>query len=192
MTAISKTFLRKQLESKRDRLSPSDRAYAADNMIKRVLDVLTPLKGETIGMYFAIRTEPDLSPMVAEISLQDKTFALPRVMGSEKPLKFNTWTLDEMMDEDIFGTPCATGEETFPDILIVPLLGFDERGYRMGYGGGYYDRTLAHYREEGRKFITIGVCYDALKLDLFPAEPHDVPLDYIVTEKQTIACTHDQ
>ncbi len=192
MTAISKTFLRKQLESKRDKLSPSDRAYAADDMIKRVLEVLTPLKGETIGMYFAIRTEPDLSPMVAEISLQDKTFALPRVMGSEKPLKFNTWTLDEMMDEDIFGTPCATGEETFPDIFIVPLLGFNERGYRMGYGGGYYDRTLAHYREEGREFVTIGVCYDALKLDLFPAEPHDVPLDYIVTEKQTIACTHDQ
>lgn len=188
MTGISKTFLRKQLEHKRDTLSPRERADAADNMIENLIQILTPLNGDVIGMYFAIKSEADISPLVASVPMQNKTFALPRVMGSEKPLKFNTWQLDEMMDEDIFNTPCATGDEVFPDILIIPLLGFDERGYRMGYGGGYYDRTLAAYKEEGRTFITIGVGFDALKLDLFPAEAHDVALDYIVTETQTIAC----
>jgi 5-formyltetrahydrofolate cyclo-ligase len=192
MTDISKTFLRKQLENKRDRLSPRERSDAADTIIRNLVKVLTPLKGKTLGMYFSIKTEADISPLLAEMAVQDKIFALPRVMGSEKPLKFNTWVLDEIMDEDIFGTPCATGEEAFPDIFIIPLLGFDDRGYRMGYGGGYYDRTLAHYKEEGREFTTIGIGYNALKLDVFPAQPHDVPLDFIVTETQMIACTHDK
>src|SRR4029077_19662879 len=100
------------------------------------------------------------------------------------PLIFRLWTPSVVMIPERFGTLRPDGEVTVPDFLLVPLLGFDRRGYRVGYGAGYYDRTLAGL--PGR--FRLGVAYAAQELDEVPAGPSDERLDAVATERGVIFC----
>lgn len=107
--------------------------------------------------------------------------ALPVVVAPKTPLLFREWHPGVKLESGVLGIPYPVGSrEVAPDAVIVPLVGFDDAGYRLGYGGGYFDRTLAALR---RKPVVIGVAYEGAHLDTIHPQPHDVPMDWIVTER---------
>jgi 5-formyltetrahydrofolate cyclo-ligase len=113
--------------------------------------------------------------------------ALPVVGAHGRPLVFRRWREGDAMDEGPFGIrePRADKPEIVPSVLLVPLLAFDRRGYRLGYGGGFYDRTLAALRAGGEA-VAVGVAYAAQEVDEVPRDESDEPLDWVVTDKAAI------
>ena len=107
--------------------------------------------------------------------------ALPEVAGKGKPLQFRKWWPGASMRAGVYDIPVPDGTEIVsPDVAIVPMNGFDRSGYRLGYGGGFFDRTLAACE---RRVIAVGVSYEALRLDTIFPQPHDIPMDFVVTEE---------
>lgn len=107
--------------------------------------------------------------------------ALPVVVAPKTPLTFREWHPGVRLESGVLGIPYPVGSrEVAPDSVIVPLVGFDDAGYRLGYGGGYFDRTLAALE---RKPVVIGVAYEGAHLDTIHPQPHDIPMDWIVTER---------
>ena len=119
----------------------------------------------------------------------DLIFALPRTppKGSGLPLSFHVKPPREMLVKSAFGVlePPPEAPVIEPDILLVPLLGFDRRGYRLGYGAGHYDRTLATLRAR-RPILAVGLAWACQEVDLIPADGFDQPLDWVVTENEAI------
>ncbi|MDB5936196.1 MAG: 5-formyltetrahydrofolate cyclo-ligase [Massilia sp.] len=132
-----------------------------------------------LGVYWPLRGEADLSLAYAELARSGVRLALPVVLARDAPLGFAHWQPGEAMVKDEMGVavPAELRLAERPPALLVPCLGFNEEGYRLGYGGGYYDRTLAL---EPRPF-TLGIAYACLAAR-FASAPHDVPLDQIITE----------
>ena len=109
------------------------------------------------------------------------TTALPVVVAPRSPLVFREWHPGVTLLAGVLGIPYpADSREVAPDAVVVPLVGFDDAGYRLGYGGGYFDRTLAAL---ARKPVVIGVAYEGAHLDTIHPQPHDIPMDWIVTER---------
>jgi 5-formyltetrahydrofolate cyclo-ligase len=140
--------------------------------------LLTP--DMTIGFYWPIRGEYDARKLVAALLDQGARAALPVVVQKGAPLVFRDWHPGTPMANGFWDIPIpAEGEPVIPTTLLVPLVGFDERGYRLGYGGGYYDRTLARLPA---KPLAIGVGYELAHLETIYPQPHDIPMRAIVTE----------
>ena len=138
--------------------------------------ILAGYRGVPVAGYMAMRTEID--PTVA--------MGVPVILGKAQPLKFRRWEPDcEMIDGEFGARIPATGEWVTPEILIVPLVAFDRKGGRLGYGGGFYDRTLELLRA-ARPTLAIGFAYGAQEAETLPLEPTDQPLDMIVTEAEII------
>lgn len=128
-----------------------------------------PYKGE-FDARFAIRRWRD----------EGASAALPEVVEKKGPLRFSRWWPGAPMRAGVYDIPVPDGtEQVLPDIAVVPMNGYDERGYRLGYGGGYFDRTLAAL---DRRIVAIGVSYDALRLATIHPQQHDIPMDFVVTE----------
>tara|TARA_B100000609_G_C17134944_1_gene392331 strand:- start:281 stop:886 length:606 start_codon:yes stop_codon:yes gene_type:complete len=136
-----------------------------------------------IALYSARDGEVDMESLATELQGLRFTLCLPRVAQRGMPLVFNLWRPGGWMDSDDLEIPCAAGPEVTPQLVILPGLGFTREGYRLGFGGGYYDRTLA---EIDPRPITVMVAYSFQEVDTLPVEAHDIPVDYIVTEKETI------
>lgn len=136
---------------------------------------------QVLGVYWAIRGEPQLAACHEQWESEGRVLALPRV-GAGGVLEFGRWHGNVGMRIERFAIPVPHPFDAVePDLLIVPCVGFDARGYRLGYGGGHYDRTLAQ-----RPIAAIGVGYDACELDRFDVATHDRPLMAIVTESRVI------
>lgn len=134
-----------------------------------------------LGVYWPIRGEPELMPCYERWESDGRTLALPRI-GEGGALEFGRWRPGGEVRAGRFAIPVPHPFETVePDLLIVPCVGFDARGYRLGYGGGHYDRTLAR-----RPVAAVGVGYDACELEAFDVEAHDRPLSVIVTESRVL------
>ncbi len=137
------------------------------------------LKGVT-ALYFPIRGEPDILSLAACLLDAGGTLALPVVTAPGKPLQFREWKPGDAMAHGVYGIAYPAVETVVqPDALLVPLVGFDNDCYRLGYGGGYYDRTLAAL---SHKPLTIGIGMELARLPTIYPQPHDVPMDFIVTE----------
>ena len=151
----------------------------------RLLDVLRPHAGKVISGYMPIRTEID--PLAAMLGMIGQSrVTVPVIQGDGLPLIFREWHPDAEMIDGPFGALVpAKGDFLEPEVLIVPLLAFDRRGYRLGYGGGYYDRSLEALRV-ARPTIAIGFAYAAQEVDTVPVEPTDQPLDMLVTESEIL------
>jgi len=129
--------------------------------------------------YMPIRTEIDPVPVMAS---HTGRVGVPVILGAGQPLDFHEWTPDCAMMDGAFGARIpAQGVDLTPRAVIVPLVGFDARGYRLGYGGGFYDRTLALLRAAG-PVLVLGFAYDAQELPEVPIDQYDQRLDGIVTE----------
>lgn len=163
-------------------------AYAADPHAGRKLaeqfpDQLWPKVRQVVAGYAAIGDEMDPLPLLETFALEQARIALPCVVAKDQPLIFRSWTLDQALEPGAFGTrePSASHAELTPSLVLVPLVGFDLKGRRLGYGGGFYDRTLEALKAQG-PLTVVGLAYEAQRLNKAPAESHDVRLDWVVTE----------
>lgn len=147
----------------------------------RLLDAALASDAAVIGAVWPLPGEPDLRGLCAALRRAGRVVALPETTPKGQSLIFRRWHEDARMLEGRFGTAHPEGPPVLPGILLVPLLAFDRAGHRLGYGGGYYDRTLAALGVPG-----IGFGFSFQEVPSVPAGPHDVPLDRIVTEREVI------
>jgi 5-formyltetrahydrofolate cyclo-ligase len=183
-TTLSKSELRAAALARREALSDKQRAEAAEAMANRKLPFeITP--GMVVSGYSPIRNEIDPVPLMRKLAAQGARLALPAVMARGKSLAFRAWSPDDRLMLGPLGIPepSPAAAEVIPDIMLVPLAAFDRQGHRIGYGAGHYDFTLAHLRKA--KVITaIGTAFAVQEIKAVPAQPHDVALDYVLTEKK--------
>ena len=186
-SARSRDSERRRLLQLRDELPDAVRAQ----MDLRITEHLRPLVRKMlrngrppwkIGGYWPIRNEPDIRALFHEWTKGGHRIGLPLVDRVQRPLTFVHWKPQSAMAPGFLGVPVPTsGNAVYVELLLVPCLGFStgpgDVHHRLGYGGGYYDRTLA-----ARSCKTIGIAYEAMHSEHFEPGPHDVPLDYIVTE----------
>lgn len=140
---------------------------------------------EIIAGYYPMMTEVDCLIPLKVFHAAHYRIALPVVGAKASPLIFREWDLSETLKSGPLGTS-EPGEEfhrVMPDVMLIPLLGFDNRGHRLGHGGGYYDRTLQAFRQSNNPVLAIGIAYEAQKLDELPIGKYDQQLDIVVTEK---------
>lgn len=141
-------------------------------------EVVPDLRGRVVAGYWPIRSEPDLRPWMAALAARGARLALPVVAVPKAPLEFRPWAPGAAMERGFWNIPVPAGAETvLPDLALAPLVGWDAEGYRLGYGGGYFDRTLA-----ARPTFAIGVGLQAAQIPTIFPQPHDIRLDAIVTE----------
>ena len=136
-----------------------------------------------VGGYWPIGEEADPRPLLAALANRGHPVALPAVVAEETPLRFLRWQPGDDLKTGPYGVqePARDKPGAHPDVVLVPLLGFDSTGLRLGYGGGYYDRTLAALREE-RAIEAVGIAFSDQEVDSLPGGDHDERLDWIVTE----------
>jgi len=169
------------LERRRAAHDPQRSARAA----ARLLEELRPHAGAVIAGYMPIRTEVSPLPAMAAMA-QLSRICVPVIQGGGLPLVFREWRPGCAMTDGPFGARVPdAGDLLEPDVLIVPLLAFDRQGARLGYGGGFYDRTLEALRAR-RPVLAIGFAYAAQEAGTLPTEPTDQPLDMIVTEEAVL------
>ena len=146
---------------------------------KALAAFLAPHAGKTLAGYIPIRTEINPLPVMAA---WDATVCVPVIRGDGEPLDFHQWTSATRMIAGRFGADIPeAGIAAVPQVLIVPLVAFNAQGYRLGYGGGFYDRSLQGLRARG-PVLAIGFAYAAQEADSLPLEPTDQRLDAVVTE----------
>lgn len=158
---------------------------AAAEAIARHLDALmaarfASLKGLTVSAWWPIKAELNLRHWLETLLARGARVALPVVVAPATPLAFRPWTPDGKMVQGFWKIPVpADGPEVVPDVTLAPVVGWDAAGFRLGYGGGYFDRTLAALAPRP---LAIGIGLDAARIATIFPQPHDVAMDAIVTE----------
>ncbi|MFN4281008.1 MAG: 5-formyltetrahydrofolate cyclo-ligase [Alphaproteobacteria bacterium] len=157
---------------------------AALRLAERFLAHVPLADGEAVGGYWPIGDEIDVLPLLAALHARGRALALPVVEGPGRPLTFRAWRPGDAMAAGAHGiaAPLPAADIRVPGLLIVPLLAFDRRGWRLGYGAGYYDRTMEAYAAAGRACRAVGVAYAAQEAPAVPHDDGDAPLDAVVTE----------
>lgn len=181
-TATLKSIARKAAFARRKEA----RSTAADaQATAHLLGVLMPLKGAPLAGYMPIQTEVDAIPAMAALASFGPV-GVPVIQGEGQPLKFREWSPGCEMKDGPFGAQVPVkGVWITPQVLIVPLVAFTPQAMRLGYGGGFYDRTLEGLRAQG-PVTAIGFAYKAQMADSLPLEETDQPLDMIVTDQGVI------
>ncbi len=183
-----KQVLRERALKERDAIPAAEREAAAEAIAASPLPIaITP--GVVASGFMPIRTEISPLPLMRRLAKAGAQLALPTIQGRGKPLIMRTWNFGEPLIRGQWGIrePSPAADEVFPEIALVPLAAFDRRGYRIGYGAGYYDRTLAALRSS-KALTAIGIAYAQQECPEVPALPHDQPLDFVLTERQLIDC----
>jgi len=177
---------RTRLRAERDAMSVAGRAAAGKALGGHLRQLLAGrfggAKDQILSAYWPIKGEPDLRPLMAELHGAGVNVTLPVVEMKAAPLAFRRWTPQTRMvrgDWNIL-VPPPNADRLIPQITLAPCVGWDGEGYRLGYGGGYFDRTLAALRP--RPF-TIGIGFHAARLATIYPQPHDIPLDVVLTER---------
>ena len=181
-----KTALRRAALARRDALPPAERMAAALAIADRGLPVeVTP--GTVVSGFSPLKSEISPLPLLRRLADAGASLALPVVIGRGQPLVMRAWSFGAPLVSGVWGIrePPADAPELFPDILIVPLLAFDRRGHRIGYGAGYYDMTIARLRAI-KPVTAIGIAFAAQEIAAVPATPRDARLDLVLTERETI------
>ncbi len=153
------------------------------------LSFLDLAPGAIVSGFSAIRDEIDAAPLLARLHAAGYPLGLPVMQGKGLPLVFRAWSPGDAMGTaqwDI-AEPLPDKPVLEPDVVLVPLLAFDAAGHRLGYGGGFYDRTLARLRTI-KPVVAVGVAYDELKVDAVPHRSYDQPLDWVLTPSGPLRC----
>jgi 5-formyltetrahydrofolate cyclo-ligase len=156
---------------------------AGARLVDQFPDEIWPALHSVVAGHSAIRDEIDPRALLETFHCEQVRLALPCVTGADAPLVFRGFTPGDDLLRGAFGVsePAATSPQLAPGLVLIPLLAFDESGRRLGYGAGYYDRTLAKLRGEG-PVLAVGLAYEAQRLRRVPTDAHDAALDWIVTE----------
>lgn len=160
-----------------------DAPVCGQALARHVLDRMPPPSGAVVSGFWPLGEEIDIRPLLEALMRRGHVTVLPVTPKRGLPLTFREWTLGAAMEPERFGTLRPTGPERVPDWLFVPLLAFDRRCHRLGYGAGYYDRTLAALPAAR---VAVGCAYAAQEVDAVPIGPYDVALDAVATERGVI------
>lgn len=175
-----KQTLRQQMRKQRQSLQAENMAPNLTRALAALLQAQPAL--DTVAGFAPIGHEINIWPLLHSLHAKGKIVALPVLTKRGLPLLFRQWSPRCDMATDQYGIAYPSkGVEIVPQIILVPLLAFTSAGDRLGYGGGYYDRTLAHLRSQGEVFAC-GVAYAGQEVTALPTAPHDEPLDGIITE----------
>ena len=195
-TAVSpstKADLRRAALTRRDALRPDLGRIAAARLVDLVAEALadTPAEAVVAG-FWPIRSEIDPRPALEHLAASGRPLVLPALIGGGATMVFRRWRPGEALVKGAFGLsePPATAPEIDPGVLLMPLAAFDRAGHRIGYGGGYYDRALERLEATGPR-LKIGLAFAVQEVARVPAEPHDRPLDLILTEAGPITPAGD-
>ena len=188
--------LREALRARRLALSATARVAAAAGVAQQLAQLTPFLRAQRIGGYWAIAGELPLACVLPGARARGQQYLLP-VIGHARSLQFAPWHPGAEITPNRHGVPepvCAAGDMLEPralDVVLVPLVGFDRRGHRLGFGGGYYDRAFAFLREREQptKPILVGIGYAMQELSRIEDAPWDVRLDYVASENELIDCT---
>ncbi len=182
--AAAKARLRGEAEARRAALAPAARTAAAAALRDHVLATALIAPGAPVSGFWPMGSEIDPRPLMAALAARGHSLCLPVVVGRGLPLLFRRWRPGDALVPAGFGTsvPPPDAPESRPAALLVPLLAFDRRLQRLGYGGGYYDRTLAALRRQGPPIVALGVAFAIQEVDAVPTAPGDEALDAVATE----------
>ena len=178
-----KSELRETTQAVRRHAAEASGPDAAARLSDHLVERFGHLSGHAVSGYLAIGTEIDVVPAIMRLEQAGLYVTLPVVTGAEQPLTFRRWTAGSKLESGPLRTrhPTSESPEILPDLLIIPMLAFDADGYRIGWGGGFYDRTLAKLRAE-KEVIAIGAAFSAQLVDKVPRDHFDARLDWIATE----------
>lgn len=170
--------LRRDMVTRRSALDEATHAALSARIVAHLRDALP--RPAIVAFCWPIKHEPDVRAIVEQWVAGGARAVLPVVVAEEAPLAFREWTATTPMQPDRYGIPTPlAGECLHPDLILLPLNGFDAAGYRLGYGGGYFDRTLAALSPRP---LAVGVGFEINRLASIRPESHDQRLDWIVTE----------
>ena len=175
---------RAELLERRRTIAVDERKRQATALSERLLATVDLRAYPVLGFYWPIRGELDLRELAQRHVAAGGTAALPVVVAKNAPVEFWQWQNGAAMQRGFWNIPVpAERRAVQPDVLLIPLVGFDAAGFRLGYGGGYYDRTLASLAPRP---YCIGVGYDDAVLDTIHPQPHDIPMNLIVTARRAL------
>lgn len=186
-----KAAARGELRIKRAR-EAKQMAKAGDVLALRFPAELAPASAKVVAGYAPVNDEISPGPLMARLEGAGRTLALPVVEAPGGPLIFRQWRFNDPLEEGAYGiaVPAATASVVEPDLVLVPCVGFDQDGRRLGYGGGYYDRTLAALRAK-KPVVAVGLAFECQRLAEIPEAPGDQRLDWIVTEAAAYEAVRD-
>lgn len=161
---------------------PAEMRSAMSVEISKALDLeIGDFRGRTVSLYWPFRGEPDMRPWISAIIERGGAVALPIVVEKAQPLIFKAYKPGDRLKKGVWNIPIpADGAPIIPDVVIAPVVGFDMESYRLGYGGGFFDRTLAAMPE---KPLVIGIGYESAQIPSIRPQPYDIVMDMIVTER---------
>jgi 5-formyltetrahydrofolate cyclo-ligase len=184
--STAKANLRREAIVRRDALPAAERQQAAEAIAARPFPVEVA-SGVVVSGFMPLNSEINPLPLMRKFAAAGATLALPVVAGKGLPLVMRRWAFGAPLASGVWGIrePPADAPAVDPDILIVPLLAFDRHGHRLGYGAGYYDRTIAALRAK-KPIVAVGIGYAAQEVERVPITPRDERLDLVLTERETI------
>jgi 5-formyltetrahydrofolate cyclo-ligase len=162
---------------------------AAERIATRGISFAAPRPGAIVSAFAAIGDEIDPAPLALRLRAEGFRICLPVMQGKARPLLFRSWDAGDPMAERMWGIrePLPSAPEVDPDVILAPLLAFDRAGYRLGYGAGFFDRTLVAARER-KPIIAIGLAYDEQEVDAVPHLDYDQRLDWVLTPSGPLRC----
>ena len=170
---------RERLIAARLAIPADDRAAMSAEIATQLDAIIGDVAGRTVSLYWPFRGELDLRPWMTSIITRGGQPALPVVIEKARPLVFRAYRPGDRLEKGVWNIPIpAETEPVVPDITIAPLVGVDPQNYRLGYGGGFFDRTLASLP---KKPLVIGIGYEIQRIPTIHPQPHDIPMDRIVT-----------
>lgn len=180
-----KAALRAELLARRQAIAPEDAARAANAVAETLVHALATTAATSVAGYWPLGDELDPRPAMQRLAAAGHRLALPRMAGPAAALTFHGWTWGNPLIQGGFAVmePAPEQPRIKPQVVLVPLLAFDARGHRLGYGKGYYDRTLRTLRAAGGARRALGLAFALQEVPEVPAAPFDEPLDAIVTER---------
>jgi len=182
----SKAALRREAIARRDALPAKARQTAAEVIAARAFPLAVG-PGVIVSGFMPLGNEINPLPLMRRLAGEGARLALPAVAGRGTPLIMRAWAFGEPLSAGVWGIrePPPEAAEVEPDILLVPLLAFGRSGYRVGYGGGYYDRTIAQLRAR-KAVVAVGLAFAAQEVSTVPTTPRDALLDLVLTEREVI------
>lgn len=193
-TTVAKVILRCGMLVRRRQLADTSGSAAARAVARAAFQVLRSVRcsrtrgrGRVIAGYWPIAGEIDVRPLLWRLLILGCRLALPVVAARGQPLVFRAWRPNLVLEAGLHGTyhPPASGSgQVVPDVILVPLLAFDQAGFRLGFGEGYYDRTLTYLRQLRKgKVVAIGIAFANQKVLRIPRQPRDAALDLVLCER---------
>jgi 5-formyltetrahydrofolate cyclo-ligase len=189
MTTVNdKQLLRKEMRGIRKAFHNEQSVGAAEALSTKLLKLAIFSRKSIVSCFWPIQSEVNTIPLIESLHKDGHEICLPVVIGEAQPLLFRQWTPEVEMLEGAFKamTPAEASPVLVPEIILSPLLAFDRKGYRLGYGGGFYDRSIEQI-SKAQSVIVIGLAYSAQEVETVPTETTDQKLDFLITEKEVIS-----